>query len=352
MEYAHSSAEASAYAEAALSLMHERQIPPNPNNFTLWYGYFSGDFPDLKQALDLLLSSPDQISEDVSAQIFRKFCSHPLEAVPLHLIAEKMEGELATAVAALEQSCRNAATYNQSLEVAQGQMLQVPNVQGLVTLMTALLAQTRAMSQQSRDVEKQLRHSWSEITHLREQLEGARREAMTDALTGLANRKMFDFVLRETAAEAMETHEPLSLLLLDIDHFKVFNDTYGHHVGDQVLKLMGSVLRESLKGQDTAARYGGEEFAVLLPRTSLEDATKLAEKIRQRVAGKVIIHRKSQEQLGRVNVSIGVSMFVFGEPLRRFVERADRALYRAKRGGRNCVVSEPADDQNQLALGG
>jgi diguanylate cyclase len=351
MDYAHSRAEAGAYAEAALSLMQEREIPSNPNNFTLWYGYFSGDFPDLKQALDILLSSSEHITEEISAQIFRKFCAHPLEAVPLHLIAEKMETEVATAVVALEQACRNAATYNQSLELAHGQMSQVPNMSGLINLMTALLTQTRAMAHQSRDVERQLRQSWSEVTHLREQLEGARREAMTDALTGLANRKMFDFVLRESAAEAMETHEPLSLLLLDIDHFKVFNDTYGHHVGDQVLKLLASVLRESLKGQDTAARYGGEEFAVLLPRTEIEDAAKVAEKIRQRVAGKVIIHRKSQEQLGRVNVSIGVAMFAFGEPLRRFVERSDRALYRAKRSGRNCVVTEMADEQNQVALG-
>ncbi len=352
MDYAHSQAEASAYAEAALSLMQERGVPANPNNFTLWYGYFSGDFPDLKQALDILLSSSEPISEEVSAQIFRKFCAHPLEAVPLHLIAEKMETEVATAVAALEQACRNAATYNQSLELATGQMAQIPNMSGLINLMTALLTQTRAMSHQSRDVERQLRQSWSEVTHLREQLEGARREAMTDALTGLANRKMFDFVLRESASEAMESHEPLSLLLLDIDHFKMFNDTYGHHVGDQVLKLLASVLRESLKGQDTAARYGGEEFAVLLPRTEIDDAVKVAEKIRQRVAGKVIIHRKSQEQLGRVNVSIGVAMFAFGEPLRRFVERADRGLYRAKRGGRNCVVSEISDDQNPVALSG
>jgi len=173
MDYAHSKAEAGAYAEAALSLMQEREIPSNPNNFTLWYGYFSGDFPDLKQALDILLSSSESITEEISAQIFRKFCAHPLEAVPLHLIAEKMETEVATAVVALEQACRNAATYNQSLELAHGQMSQVPNMNGLINLMTALLTQTRAMAHQSRDVERQLRQSWSEVTHLREQLEGA-----------------------------------------------------------------------------------------------------------------------------------------------------------------------------------
>lgn len=351
MEYTHSVEEAGAYSDAAQDLMRERRIPAHPNNYTLWYNYFSDEHPGLKQALDMLLSSQEPISEERGSIMFRKFCAHPFEAVPLHLIAEKMETEVATAVAALEQACNNAASYNESLEAAQGQITKVPNMSGLIQLMTTLLTQTRAMSHQSRDVEKQLRQSWSEVSQLREQLEGARKEAMTDALTGLANRKMFDFVMRESAAEAMETGEKLSILMLDIDHFKVFNDTYGHHVGDQVLKLLASVLRESLKGQDTAARYGGEEFVVVLPRTSVIDAAKVAEKIRQRVAGKVVIHRKTQEQLGRVHVSIGVTSFMFGEPLRRFIERADRALYRAKRNGRNCVMIEEVEEQNRVALG-
>ncbi len=144
----------------------------------------------------------------------------------------------------------------------------------------------------------------------------------------------------------MDTGEALSLLLLDIDHFKQFNDTYGHTIGDHVLKLLATTLRESIKGQDTAARYGGEEFAVILPRTAAADACKLAENIRQRVTSKSVVNRKTGGTFGRVNVSIGVAEMRLGEPIRRFVERADQALYTAKRTGRNRVVS--ADDAGPL----
>jgi diguanylate cyclase len=162
---------------------------------------------------------------------------------------------------------------------------------------------------------------------------------------------MLDFVLREAAIEAMDTGDPLSLLLLDIDHFKQFNDTYGHTIGDQVLKLLGGTLRDSIKGQDTAARYGGEEFAVILPRTAATDAAKLAENIRQRITNKSVVNRKTGGTLGRVSVSIGVAQMRLGEPIRRFVERADQALYTAKRTGRNRVVSAEGGGESPLAEG-
>jgi diguanylate cyclase len=351
MQYAHAPERARAYAEQALALMGERDIPPHPNNFSVWYSYSAGEHPDLKKVLDILMASDEEFTEARSAAVFSKFCASPLESVPLHLIADKVETELATAVSLLQQACQDAASYGASLEAAEGQAAGIRHADDLIRLLSGILTQSRAIARQSRDVEGQLRRSWAEVGHLKEELAGARREAMTDALTGLANRKMFDFVLREAAMEAMETGEPLALLLLDIDHFKLFNDTYGHNVGDHVLKLLASVLRDTCKGQDTPARYGGEEFAVVLPRTEAADAGKLAESIRQRVAGKTVIHRKTGEQLGRVHVSIGVAGFAFGEPLRQLVERADRALYKAKRTGRNRVVTELRSEQKQVAFG-
>jgi diguanylate cyclase len=143
----------------------------------------------------------------------------------------------------------------------------------------------------------------------------------------------------------------LCLLLLDIDHFKKFNDSFGHHIGDQVLKLLASVLRESVKGQDTAVRYGGEEFAVVLPNTALEGAFTVAENIRRRIIGKELIDRKNGERLGRITISVGVGQFAPGEPLREFIERTDRALFAAKKGGRNRVVSEEELSKRELTLG-
>jgi diguanylate cyclase len=128
--------------------------------------------------------------------------------------------------------------------------------------------------------------------------------------------------------------------MVDIDHFKQFNDAHGHQMGDQVLRLIGSTLTLSVKGQDTPARYGGEEFAIILPRTRLDDAVTLAEQIRKTVATKRVTKKNTGEALGKITLSLGVAMLRAQEPLGDLIMRADEALYAAKRGGRNRVVSE------------
>jgi len=175
---------------------------------------------------------------------------------------------------------------------------------------------------------------------LRRDLVNTRKEAMTDALTGIANRKYFDAKLRETAAATMETGEALSLLLVDIDHFKSFNDRYGHQAGDQVLAIVAHSLTNAIKGQDTVARYGGEEFGIILPHTELHGATALAEHICTAMAARHIRRKSTAQDFGSVTLSIGVAEYRLGEPLSVLIDRADAALYRAKGDGRNRAVNE------------
>lgn len=347
MTYGHTLDQALKHAKVALAIMDEREIAPTPNNFTVWYNYASGEHPDLNRALSIMLDNEGFFSPTQCAQIFQKFCSGPYDAVPIHLIAERMEAELAAVISGLEQTGRSAADYGKTLEAVKGALAdkaltsRVPSP-AMAEVLSHVLHQTRAMRQQSHEIERQLKDSVAEINRLRDQLDDARREAMADALTGIANRKMFDFVLQQAAVDSTEAGEPLSLLMLDIDHFKQFNDNYGHHVGDQVLRLLATVLTQSVKGQDTAARYGGEEFAVILPQTTLGNALKLAEGLRERVSRKSIVNRRTKQRLGAFTVSIGVAEFRHGESPRSLIERADAALYAAKRAGRNRVEAESA----------
>jgi diguanylate cyclase len=173
-------------------------------------------------------------------------------------------------------------------------------------------------------------------------LQTVQREAITDGLTGLPNRKHFDNNLRGHASTAMEEGTSLSLLLLDVDHFKHFNDTFGHRIGDEVLKVVGRLLLKNLDETALPARYGGEEFAVILPRQNIEAALVTAEAVRASLASHRLTNKATGEKYGRVTVSIGAAEYRLGEPLSTLVERADDALYRAKQDGRNRVVGDAA----------
>jgi diguanylate cyclase len=138
----------------------------------------------------------------------------------------------------------------------------------------------------------------------------------------------------------MESGKPLSIFLLDIDHFKTFNDKFGHQFGDQVLRLIARALKDGVRSGDLAARFGGEELVGVLPDADMDACAAVAERIRQSIAGRRITRRANGEVLSAVTVSIGVAQFVPGETLANLFERCDRALYAAKRGGRNRTVTE------------
>ncbi|MCV6602646.1 MAG: GGDEF domain-containing protein, partial [Cohaesibacter sp.] len=160
-------------------------------------------------------------------------------------------------------------------------------------------------------------------------------------------RKHFDRSIENALAESSESGEPISLLMTDIDHFKQFNDTFGHQTGDQVLRLVALAVKQNVKGQDIPCRYGGEEFGVILPRTNLRQAVSVAESIRKAVMAKELIKRSTGENLGRITISIGASTYKPGDTPQSMIERADKCLYAAKRGGRNLVKAETDPDIEQ-----
>jgi len=142
------------------------------------------------------------------------------------------------------------------------------------------------------------------------------KESLVDPLTGLENRRYSDMKLQSRIDEMQRYGWPWGVLFHDIDNFKIVNDTFGHNAGDGVLMMVARTLSSNLRADDVCARYGGEEFAVILPRTDVAGATKVAEGIRQRISTKKLINRSTDQDLGKVTVSIGAGQFEFGEPLR------------------------------------
>jgi diguanylate cyclase len=203
-----------------------------------------------------------------------------------------------------------------------------------------LLDETRRMRRANHLLEQQLSASRDDIAALQRDLDEIRRDSMLDPLTKIYNRKYFDEGLQHAMAQAETDGTALGLLLLDIDRFKMFNDTWGHQTGDQVLRLVAMTLKSNIKGKDIAARYGGEEFAAILPETDLSGALIVADNVRRAVQSKELLRRSTNEKLGRITASIGVASYRKGDTIASLVERADRCLYAAKRSGRNRICSE------------
>lgn len=320
--------------------MAELEFPANPINYAVWYSYFRGDSKDLVLVVDKLLESCGSAEPMRFLQIFREFVSgeRVVEQV------EEISGELEEQIAEVITHMREASSENEdfSADLADYSLsLAERNAGGEVdTVVRQILVKAQSVLAKNKSLEQKLRDSGERISLLQNSIHEVCRDARTDGLTGIANRKFFDRRLKEECEQAIEEDTSLCLQLIDIDHFKKFNDRYGHSVGDSVLKAVARNLTDNVKGADLAARFGGEEFAIILPQTELENAIILANKICTKSANKNLKSRSTGDSYGHITVSIGVACYRPGEPLSDFINRADKSLYSAKAQGRNRVVSE------------
>lgn len=207
--------------------------------------------------------------------------------------------------------------------------IQVPQIGVIVAVALEAALLTLALADWVRSLERErelLVHRERRYHHL----------SITDELSGLYNARYFWTRLASEVDRAHSLHRPLSLVLLDLDDFKLFNDTYGHPEGDKVVAEVGRVLRQGVRPADTPCRYGGEEFALILPGAFLESAGEVAERVRQTMGG--VVFRPTGDAEVTVTTSLGVAQLQPGQEGRELVEKADAALYTAKRRGKNCVV--------------
>jgi diguanylate cyclase len=327
-------------ARAALAMMERHKVPPHPENYAIWYAYVAGRNPDLTAAIDEILRSGKRFTPDVNDHLYERFAVFPQDTAELREVGQRVEEAVGRVLEYLSNANQGTTSYGAALEDFSGKLADGPSAAGLAELVASILAETRVMSDLNRQLEQRLENSSAEIARLRNHLDDLKREASTDALTQLANRKLFDHSLNLAVLDARAAESPLSLLMIDIDHFKQFNDTYGHQLGDQVLKLVARSLTEVAQAKDTAARYGGEEFAVILPATTLDKSVEVAEAIRNQVSSKRLTNRRTGQVLGQITLSIGAALLRGEDAPDTLVHRADEAMYLAKREGRNRVKSE------------
>ncbi|MCB1562533.1 MAG: GGDEF domain-containing protein [Alphaproteobacteria bacterium] len=341
MQYSHTIEKAQKYAERALQRIKSETLTPTPENYELWYVYYSEMNAEITRAIDLLVSENQQITDERCQELHYRFLSDRRENERVRMAGDKIQ-ETIKSVGGLVATAKTSATkYSQTLHDVSEVLSQDTDGQNIRDLLDTVMSGTKEMVEQNRLFEEELTKSSQTMQELRRDLELVRKEALTDGLTLLANRKAFDTELRRMVQEAFENDTLCTLVMLDIDYFKSFNDNFGHQVGDQVLRLVAKTLFDGVKGRDVAARYGGEEFAIILPDTDIKGGLKVSDFLRKAVAGKEVINRNSGEKLGRITLSGGVAEYIKGESVESLLERADSALYTAKHNGRNQIVAAP-----------
>lgn len=342
----HGVEQAEVFTRSALARMAELRIPSTPENFAVWYEYFVGSKAELNRAIDLLLQKKREFTPALNQEIYERFFGASAQEGALRQVSENLGETVREVQTLVGDAGADAKTYGRALVNITGEVTRdAASPERLQGVVRRLLIETQTAIERNAVLEQNLKNSAEQVDRLKRELDDLQKEANTDVLTGLANRKAFDEGLLRAAAEAIETESALCLLIVDIDNFKHFNDRYGHQFGDQVLKLVARCLREGTKDGDLVARYGGEEFAVLLPGCGLGDAAQVAERLRHNIAARRLIRRSTGEEVGAITISVGVARFEAGEAINDLIARADEALYLAKRQGRNRVVSQSALDQ-------
>ena len=317
-------------------------LVPIPDNFSVYYACISGSNAALKTAMDVLITHFGKPNQQQCSELFQAYLSADAEHRALNSANSHVEAEINRVMEHIAKSAEGSQAYGKSLNDFSGGLQPDMSMDQIRAAVTRVADSTRLMAEQNKRLQTELEQSTQQLTEMRSNLDQVRKESLIDPLTEVGNRKFFSYEIERITRDACETGAPLSMLIADIDHFKNFNDTYGHLIGDQVLRLVAHTLVENLKGRDIIARYGGEEFVILLPNTTMADAERVGDQLRNHLATKQLRRKNTQETLGVITISIGCTEYGPNEDLDTLVARADAALYEAKQTGRNKVVGKKA----------
>ncbi|MBL8550780.1 MAG: GGDEF domain-containing protein [Hyphomonadaceae bacterium] len=331
-----------ALAHETVDLMGARAVPPTAENYEVWLSYRLSLNKDLKDAIESRISSGADFTREVNAELHERFFANARVSAQVVSASEKIARDLGAVLSVMQGVQEKSDNYGKTLETAAIRLEKGIDSDRLKEVISSLAAATLDMAAHNRGLTDQLQKSTREIEGLRASLASVRAESLTDGLTGLANRRMFDETLRMRFSEARSNRTELCLFLCDIDHFKGFNDTWGHQTGDQILRFIASSLNQHALPDHLVARYGGEEFAVIMPRTGLNAARSIAEALRMGIQSKRLRRRSTNEDLGQLTISIGIARMQPGDRPETLLDRADTCLYASKRNGRNQVTTDAA----------
>ena len=308
-----------------------------PLGFAVGWEYLSGDNNELVHAINQFLATDQLPDEHILFEWHEKYVSQS-QFNDLDHAGVDLTGMLLKLMQNLTEAGAGADAYRKTLSTQILRFGQGVSAESIEHIVHELMMATQQAQAQNQELHHCLVETYQESERLRTELEQRRQEVMVDPLTGLLNRRAYEIQMAELVEK--RGMKPLSMLVGDIDHFKSVNDTYGHAVGDIVLKNIAALIRKSVRGGDVAVRFGGEEFVVLLPDTDIDGAERVAESIRHQVEVMRLVRRQDQLTLGPFTLSFGIATWFDADTIDSLFERADKAMYHAKQTGRNRVSRE------------
>jgi diguanylate cyclase len=314
-------------------LLFDHGLEPSPANFELCHRYLSGRDGELNTMIDRAISKDGGLSDAVAAAISTKL-EPGLSTDELSRMAQEAQGYLEQMTTILARSGEEARDYGEAL-AHEAEGLETDGSPALTV--QKLVDLTRSMIDKAHVAEEDLRRTEQQMSAMRKDLAAAHHKANSDPLTGLPNRRALDQHLRSAFENARRANSALALAICDIDHFKLFNDTHGHQIGDEVIKFVGSSLGRVSNGDVFVARYGGEEFVMVFERGAAANAMATLDKIRAAIAARELKVTHTGQSLGRLSFSGGLAAINIKDSPGSLLKRADAALYRAKQGGRNRI---------------
>lgn len=332
----------------AIELLSKAGLPVLPRNYELFYCYATGQNEGLEADLERLLDSRAQITQSELDRLHDRYMAAGDDAAEFASLCLRLNKQIGDAIELVERAVDSTSTYGTSLDKTGASLIDLNDPRKVSIVVSTLVQATKQMGRSSIELNDRFRQTSDEVDALKKDLEAVRKQSVTDPLTGISNRAVFDRMISIEVERAHRQGQALCLCMVDIDHFKRYNDTYGHRAGDSVLRLVAKTMTNSVRRYDVVARYGGEEFGIILPNTSVHIATAVIERIRQILQERELIKRSTGESMGRVTISAGIAMLKPNEVSESLVERADSHLLEAKKAGRNRINTDQQPDHAKV----
>lgn len=321
--------------QTVIPQMTELGIPISPRNYTVWYEYVQGKDEELNAVIDVMVRRNDEFTEETMDMLYSQFCTDDLNGEGLEELRKELLEQVAILQNTISEQSGESTTLNESLSNSAEMMNNVDSVSEIKEIISKAVSETNKFVEKNIAVVHKFDDIKKEMEEMKKSLATLEDEIRRDELTGIANRKALDEELEKLYYKAKREKGTFSILVVDIDHFKKVNDTYGHLIGDEVLKYIALRLVEKIGTAGFVARFGGEEFTALLPDISQGDAAAIARLLCSYFSQTNLTRKTEPKKIGCVTISIGVAEIADGETTKQLLSRADAALYEAKSNGRN-----------------